>query len=193
MEVSGEVADLVVKEGLQVTEAAVKLAGKGIVSATALLLALAKEDHKLIGKTSIKRMAKEGGEAVVIPLKSQDLKQFDKLAKQYGVLYVAVKKKGENSGVLDIVSTVNYSAQLNTVLAAMGYARPAKATEEESPKKAKTCAPQEKSSNERRNGSTPLPTDMTSKKPSVRRRLEALQQASESMNKAPVRQPEKTR
>ena len=193
MEVSGEVADLIVQEGIQVTEAAAKLAGKGIVNATALLLALAKDDRKLIGKTSIQRLAKEDGEAVVIPLKSQDLKQFDKLAKQYGVLYVAVKKKGADSGVLDVISTVNYSAQLNTVLTAMGYARPAKAKEEESPKKAKTCAQQEIFSAERRTGSTPMPTATTSKKPSVRGRLEALQRAAESMKNTPVKKPEKTR
>ena len=39
MEVSGEVADLMVKEGLQVSETAVKLAGSGIKNVAALLLA----------------------------------------------------------------------------------------------------------------------------------------------------------
>lgn len=193
MEVSGEVADLVVKEGIQVTEAAAKLAGKGIINATALLLALAKDSHRVVGKTNIQRLAKEDGEAVILPLKTSDLKTFDKLAKQYGILYAAVKKKGVNTGVIDIISTVNYSPQLNLVFEAMGYARPQQTKEESSAKKAKSRAPQEISSTGRGNGSTPSQTITTSDKPSVRTRLEALRAASEQTKSTPVRTPDKTR
>lgn len=49
MDVSAEAADLVVKEGLQATETAVKLAGSGIKNVAALLLALSKQDYKVIG------------------------------------------------------------------------------------------------------------------------------------------------
>ena len=42
MDVSAEAADLVVKEGLQATETAVKLAGSGIKNVAALLLALSR-------------------------------------------------------------------------------------------------------------------------------------------------------
>ncbi len=47
MDVSAEAADLVVKEGLQATETAVKLAGSGIKNVAALLLALSKQDYTL--------------------------------------------------------------------------------------------------------------------------------------------------
>ena len=40
MEVSGEVADLLVREGLQAAELAARLSGKGIVNAAALLAAM---------------------------------------------------------------------------------------------------------------------------------------------------------
>ena len=39
MDVSGETADLLVKEGVQATETAVKLAGTGLKNVAALLLA----------------------------------------------------------------------------------------------------------------------------------------------------------
>ena len=52
MDVSAEAADLVVKEGLQATETAVKLAGSGIKNVAALLLALSKQDYKVIGQAS---------------------------------------------------------------------------------------------------------------------------------------------
>ena len=42
MDVSGETADLVVKESIQATESAVKLAGTGLKNVAALLLALSK-------------------------------------------------------------------------------------------------------------------------------------------------------
>ena len=193
MEVSGEVADLVVKEGIQVTEAAAKLAGKGVINAAALIVALAKDSHKVVGKTNINRLAKEDGEAVILPLKSSDLKSFDKLAKQYGILYVAVKKRGEDTGVIDIISTTSYSPQLNLAFEAMGYARPQQAKEDPTTKKAKSRVPQERSSTGRGNGSIPSQTITTSNKLSVKSRLEALRAASEQTKSTPVRIPDKTR
>lgn len=59
MEVSGEVADLLVREGLQVAEVAAKLAGKGIVSAAALIVALLKGNYKTVGKVGVNRLNKE--------------------------------------------------------------------------------------------------------------------------------------
>ena len=59
MEVSGEVADLLVREGLQVAEVAAKLAGKGVVSATALIVALLKGNYKTVGKVGVNRLNKE--------------------------------------------------------------------------------------------------------------------------------------
>jgi len=53
MEVSGEVADLLVREGLQVAEAALKLSGKGAVNAAALVTALIKENYRVVGKVGI--------------------------------------------------------------------------------------------------------------------------------------------
>ena len=60
MDVSAEAADLVVKEGLQATETAVKLAGSGIKNVAALLLALSKQDYKVIGQASAARLARDG-------------------------------------------------------------------------------------------------------------------------------------
>lgn len=53
MNTSGETAELVVKEGIQITESAVKLAGLGAKNLAALLIAIAKENPKLSGKTGL--------------------------------------------------------------------------------------------------------------------------------------------
>lgn len=193
MDVSAEAADLVVKEGIQATESAVKLAGSGLKNVAALL-ALAKQDQKVVGQTSAKRLARDPAPAVVIPLKREDMGRFKKLAKEYGILYFLAQKKGGESGCVNIVSNQNYAAQLNAVMEAMAYPIPEKAQEAEPPKKAEAHAPQEKSSPARGSGSNPSPTASadTELKESVRARLEGLRAMSEQTH-TKTRTKEKSR
>ena len=179
MEVSGEVADLLVREGLQVAELAARLSGKGVVSAAVLLAAMVKQNYKVVGKVGIDRLNRENAESVVIPIHSADLPRYEKLAKQFGVLYAATKNG--NSEVIHIISNTNYAAQLNAVLEAMGYGIPAR--EVQPAKKARSRAPQETSSKERGNGLTP---QQSNEKSSVREKLENLKAAAETIN-APQR------
>ena len=86
MEVSGEVADLLVKEGLQVAEAALRLSGKGAVNAAALVTALVKENYKVVGRVGVERLNKENAEAVAIPIRIEDKEKFSSLAKKFGGL-----------------------------------------------------------------------------------------------------------
>ena len=181
MDVSAEAADLVVKEGIQATESAVKLAGAGLKNVAALLLALAKQDYKVVGQTTAQRLARDPAPAVVIPLKREDMGQFKKLAKEYGVLYFLAQKRDTTSDFVNIVSNQNYAAQLNAVMETMRYPIPQKAQEGEPPKKATSRAPQGRSSPEHGNGLTPSPTTTadTELKESVRARLEGLRAMSE--------------
>lgn len=177
MDVSAEAADLVVKEGIQATESAVKLAGAGLKNVAALLLALQRQDNKVIGKTTAKRLARDPVPAEVIPLKKEDMRKFKKLAKEYGILYFFAQKKGNESGMINVVSNQNYAAQLNAVMEAMQYPIPQKAQEGEPSKKMNPCAPQERSSPEHGSGwnpSQPEGTDIES----VRARLEGLKAMS---------------
>lgn len=194
MEVSGEVADLLVKEGLEAARIATELSAKGLVHAAALLAAMVKQNYKVVGKVGIEKLMKEtNAESVIIPIKAADYEKFQKIAKQFGVLYAAVKHESKETGVMHIVSNMNYSAQLNAVMEAMDYAVPEAGKEEKSAKKAKPRAPQEKSSGERGNGLSKA-TDTTHEKPSVRQRLAALDAMAKEMSRnAPVKQNEKTR
>ena len=194
MEVSGEVADLLVKEGLEAARIATELSAKGLVQAAALLAAMVKQNYKVVGKVGIEKLMKEtNAESVIIPIKATDYEKFQKIAKQFGVLYAAVKHESKETGVMYIVSNMNYSAQLNAVMEAMDYAVPEAGKEEKSAKKAKPRAPQEKSSEERGNGLSKA-TDTTHEKPSVRQRLAALDAMAKEMSRnAPVKQNEKTR
>ena len=177
MDVSAEAADLVVREGIQATESAVKLAGAGLKNVAALLLALQRQDNKVVGKTSAKRLARDPAPAVVVPLKQEDMRRFQKLAREYGILYFIAQKKGNDTGYVNIVSNQNYAAQLNAVMEAMQYPIPQKAQEGEPSKKAAPRAPQERSSPERGSGWNPSPPEGTDIE-SVRARLEGLKAMS---------------
>lgn len=182
MDVSAEAADLVVKESIQMTESAVKLAGTGLKNVAALLLALSRDEYKVVGKTNANRLARDNSApALVIPLKKEDSGKFQKLAKEYGVLYFLAQKRGNENGMVNIISNQNYAAQLNAIMEELKYPIPQKTQEEEAPKKARSRVPQEKSSPERGNGLNQSPTMEadTERKPSVRKRLEGLKAASE--------------
>jgi len=191
MEVSGEVADLLVKEGLEAAKIATELSAKGLVNAAALLAAMVKQHYKVVGKVGIERLMKENTESVIIPIKAVDFEKFQKIAKQFGVLYAAVKSEVKENGVLHIISNVNYSAQLNAVMEAMDYAVPEVKREDQASKKAKSRAPQEKSSEERGIG---LNSMTGHEKPSTRQKLTELDAvAKQKKPRAPVRHNDRTR
>ena len=135
MDVSAEAADLVVKEGLQATETAVKLAGSGVKNVAALLLALSKQDYKVIGQASAARLARDPNPPAVIQIRAEDFPRFKRMAvKEYGVLYLPVRKRGDEGGMINIISTQTYAANLNRIMEELGYPVPVKETDE--PKKA---------------------------------------------------------
>ena len=190
MEVSGEVADLLVKEGLQVAEAALKLSGKGVVNATALVTALIKENYKVVGKVGIERLNKENAEAVVIPIRTEDLQKFSSLAKKFGVLYAAVEKTVGRREAVHIISNANYAAQLNAVLEEMNYPVYSKANGGPSSKKEMSRAQPETPSGERGTG---LTASMPEDKPSVREHLAELKTVADGIKKQPQRSRGKAR
>ena len=208
MDVSGEVADLMVKESLQAGETAVKLAATGLKNVAALILALSQSDYKIIGKASARKLAKDPAPAVVATLKTEDVERFQRLAKkEYDILFMIAKPNGKDGPTVDVISNERYATKINALFQSMGYPIPIKKEpeQEEQGKKAKARAQQGRSSPERGSGSkaqtrTPKPATVekaepsTAGKPSVRGRLAALQAAAKSMEKtAPVRNKERTR
>lgn len=210
MDVSGDVADLMVKESIQLTEASIKLLAAGGTSLAALLWALAKEDKKLVGKAGMGRLLRENKELKVFQIKESDLAEFRAYAKK-NVLYSVVKDKRRTDGVVDLVTNVDFVSQVNLFMERRGYGAPAR--EDAAPKKAVPRAQPGSSSPQRGSGSTQSQSKRTTTRttrttdtpekisdiPSVKGRLAALQAAAESMNqgKAPKQHtrttPPKTR
>lgn len=196
MDVSGDVADLMVKEGIQLTEESIKLLAAGSKNLAALLWALARDEKKLVGKTGMTRLIREGKELKVFRLKESDLEEFKKFAKK-NVLFSVVKDAKATDGMVDLVTNVDFVAQVNLFMERRGYPAPDHPQVDE-PKKADPRARQGSSSPQRGSGSTPSQnrtrtaprtttgstrTTPTSDKPSVKGRIAAMKAATEGMKK----------
>lgn len=186
MDNSGEVADLMVKESIQLTEAAVKMLAAGSKNLAAFLLALSQNNKKLYGKANMARLLQTGRELKTFHIKESDLEDFRAYAKK-NVLFSVIKDTRFTSGIVDLVTNVDYVPLVNHYLEQRGYPAPAQ-KQEEAPKKAAPRVRPEHSSPQRGSGSTARQTRSTdtrttetTEKPSVKSRLEALRAASEGM------------
>ena len=186
MSTSGETADMMVREGIQITESAVKLAGLGAKNLAALLIVLANDNQKLAGKTNLKRLIHDGEELTIFSVKQEDLKSFHMESKRYGVLYCPIRNKVENTGTVEIMAKAKDARQINRVLERMGY--PAPVRENDPAKKAQSRAPFGNSFGEHGTGVTAY-TETTTipderQRPSVRQRLESFQVIGQGNNVA---------
>ena len=177
MEVSGEAADLVMKEGVQISEEAIKLLARGAKNLAALLYALAKDQKKLYGKVNMNRLLSEQRPIEVLPLRTEDFDEFKRRAKKVGLLFAAVEDKKGDAPYLDVLTNIDHLSQANYILEQMGY-QP-KQPEDAQPKKVQTPARQESSLQKQRSGLTQGPISTNEEKQPVRGRLAALRAAAE--------------
>lgn len=111
MSIGADAADQMVREGIQVTEAAIRLAALGAKNLAALLFALA-SNPKSRGATTARRLVKNGQPLSVIPIPKKDMRKFRWEAKRYGVLYAPIHEFGKTTNIL---APTNQAAQINQV------------------------------------------------------------------------------
>ena len=179
MNVGGDAADQLVREGIQITESATKLAALGAKNLAALLLALLKEGN-ISGKTRLARIIKEG-DVQVFPLKTADLERFFAEAKRYGVLYTVVRDKGDPDGTCDVITRGCDVSKINRIFERFGYPAPVK---EGVAKKAEARVPSGPNSTERGNGLTASGRERTDEAASgpVHAKLAALRRAGQGID-----------
>ncbi len=202
MNTSGEVADLMAKEAIQVTEESVKLMALGAKNLAAIIIALVKEDNKLQGKTNLKNLLKAEKPLCIMQIKEDDLKNFQSEAKKYGVLFTAVSDKTNDTGLCDIIAKQDDVTKLNYIMEKMGYAAPV-INKQDEPENSETTNDKDKAQSK---NSTPRANENPSggrytkrgdtertdsnSKPSVKRQINDIkaQQAKKQAGRAPVRQ-----
>lgn len=198
MDTSGEVADLMVKESIQVTEASIKLLAAGSKNLAAFLWALAKDGKKVAGLPSMTQLYRSGRPTALFRIKESDLKEFRAFAKK-NVLFAVLKYKGAKDGTVDLITNTDYAAQVNLFMERKGY--PVPEQEAAPPKKDGSRAPQGYSSPQRGSGltasrtrptkQTTRTTDEPAEKASVREKLASCRTEAEQRAARPV--PQRTR
>ena len=192
MEVSGEAADLVMKEGVQISEEAIKLLARGTKNLAALLYALAKDQKKLYGKVNMNRLLSEQRPIEVLPLRTEDFDEFKRRAKKVGLLFSTILDKKGDAPYLEILTNIDHLSQANYILEQMGY-QP-KQLEDVQPKKEQTPARPEPSLQKQRSGLTQgMTLTSNEEKQPVRGRLAALRAAAERTRPEPQRELEHIR
>ena len=167
-----DAADQMVREGIEIIESSIKLSALAAKNTAAIAVALAKDNPKMKGRTNVDRLLKEGKPLKVFSLKGDDLHQFHKLSKQYGVLYTAIKEKGNNGEVLGIMARAEDVSKLNRMFDLMGYEVPKEQVMTR--KKAPARDPSDKESTKQRAGFVRANQTLTTDKPSVRKAIDRL-------------------
>ena len=185
MNTGGDAAERLVRDSLMITEEAVKLAGLGAKNLAAILVALAKEEEKTHGPTRLTRLLRSGEELNLLPIKSEDLRQFRQLAKEYGVLFCPIKNKSLDNGLNDILFPASAAASVNRVLEHMGYPVPREKAVEV--KKEAARGRSGSASQTRGHGSDSNARTTATERPSVRAAIDRLQKQARTQTDNTVR------
>ena len=162
----------------------------GCKNLTAFLYALAKDNKKLVGKTSMSRLLREGKELKTFCIKAEDLEDFRKYAKP-NVLFAAIRDVKDDDGVVALVTNTDFVSQVNLFMQRRGYPAPMQTQEDNTAKKDAPRTQQGSSSPERGNGSTASRTSRMTRTtdaaekisdiPTVKGRLAVLQKTAAEM------------
>lgn len=185
MNTGGDAAERLVRDSLMITEEAVKLAGLGAKNLAAILVALAKEEEKTHGPTRLTRLLRSGEELKLLPIKSEDLRQFRQLAKEYGVLFCPIKNKSLDNGLNDILFPASAAASVNRVLEHMGYPVPREKAVEV--KKEAARGRSGSASQTRGHGSDSNARTTATERPSVRAAIDRLQKQARTQTDNAIR------
>ena len=185
MNTGGDAAERLVRDSLMITEEAVKLAGLGAKNLAAILVALAKEEEKTHGPTHLTRLLRSGEELKLLPIKSEDLRQFRQLAKEYGVLFCPIKNKSLDNGLNDILFPASAAASVNRVLEHLGYPVPREKAVEV--KKEAARGRSGSASLTRGHGSDSNARTTATERPSVRAAIDRLQKQARTQTDNTVR------
>ena len=185
MNMGGDAAERLVRDSLMITEEAVKLAGLGAKNLAAILVALAKEEEKTHGPTHLTRLLRSGEELKLLPIKSEDLRQFRQLAKEYGVLFCPIKNKSMDNGLNDILFPASAAASVNRVLEHMGYPVPREKAVEV--KKEAARGRSGSASQTRGHGSDSNARTTATERPSVRAAIDRLQKQARTQTDNAIR------
>ena len=121
----GDAAEQMVRILLDGTETVVKITGEGSRQLAAFLYAWAQQEHgkhpAQHGRTSMVRLLKSGQELQVFRLRKEEYAAFKPQARQYKLLYAALRNRRDPDGLIDVVVRSDEIPRVNHVLERLGY------------------------------------------------------------------------
>lgn len=118
------ITNTVVKVAVEGAEKAIKVTGAGAMGIAKIIAQEIKHPSKSRGKTSIRTLMQRSNVQKIFELKSQDLKDFAKNAKQYGLVYHVIRKK-DTPNILQIMVNAEDAAKINRIYENLKIAMPA--------------------------------------------------------------------
>jgi hypothetical protein len=123
MNTGGEAAEQIVRMSLNGVEMAAKISGAGAKHLAILLYTILSQREKTSGKARLASMLRSGKPLKVFSVSNKDLPQFIKDAKQYGILYCALKDPhGSPDGMTDIMVRAEDAPKINRVVERFKFA-----------------------------------------------------------------------
>lgn len=119
---AGDVAEQMVKMSLEGVEVAAKISGAGAKQVAAILYSVLKEQKKTTGKMRLTGMLKSGKELKVFAIKRDDLKEFTREAKRYGVLYCVLRDKDKTNEFCDLMVRAEDASKINRIFERFKFA-----------------------------------------------------------------------
>lgn len=118
MNYGGDAAEQVVRMSLEGMDVALRVSGSAAKNLVAILAALSREDKTSMGRTRLTKLIKSGKELTVFSIPQEDLKNFAREAKKYGILYCVVKSKAGQrvDGAVDIITRSEDAPKINRIV-----------------------------------------------------------------------------
>lgn len=122
MSYSGDAAEQVVRMTLEGTQFALKITGNGAERIAKLLYSVLRDQKKTRGRTRLTGLLRSGKELKVFNVKDENLAQFCKEAKRYGVLYCVLKDRHSNLSTTDVMIRADDSSKVNRIFERFHFA-----------------------------------------------------------------------
>ena len=112
----------IMMDGAQVS---LRIMGDGLLAAQKFVLVLSKtlEQEKQMGKTSMKRLLRQGGDVQVFQFPEEQLKTVEKMCKKYGILYSVLPDRNEKDGMTEILFHTQAMGRFRTIMDHLGFGR----------------------------------------------------------------------
>ncbi len=181
MGISSDSADQIVKFALDGSEVIIKLTGALAKNTAVMLYAMLKDSRENSGKVQLKKLIRENRNITFIEVPRDQLKNFAREAKRYGVQYTAIREH-TGTGPVELMVRADDAARVNRIAERLRLATVTMEKQEErsDPMKAKTAR-------ESANLSEPISTRYNSAerdKPSVKTKLKEISEKLHEQNAA---------